>query len=101
MYVMAISILNLAVTSEGTVPLAIRARADAMRAAGRGQRTRRLHGHHSPVTCGARKGSDIGPCREGLVVRSLLPLEIREIRASTRQPMAAAGSWPRQQALSA
>ena len=56
MYVMAISILNLAVTSEGTVPLAIRARADAMRAAGRGQRTRRLHGHHSPVTCGARNG---------------------------------------------
>ena len=56
MYAMAISILNLAVTSEGTVPLAIRARADAMRAAGRGQRTRRLHGHHSPVTCSARKG---------------------------------------------
>jgi len=33
------------------------------------------------------------------VVRSQLPLEIRGIRASVREPMAAAGSWPRQQAV--
>ena len=56
MYAMAISILNLAITCEGTAPLAVRARADAMRAADRDSEHEGVHGHHSPVTCGARKG---------------------------------------------
>jgi hypothetical protein len=55
-YAMAISILNLAITSEGHCALGRQGTGRWMRAADRDSEHEGVHGHHSPVTCGARKG---------------------------------------------